>query len=200
KIALSFPELVRRILAEGHEAQFHAWDHRRWQDEVLRKDEQWIINWFEAGINSFEKLVGKKPEAFGAPGWVIDERVLKILSEFNFKYLSCTRAIKPFIHQANGLIEIPSDLPCFEEIGIENGVSKIMSLLENGGIHILPVHAEVEGGLWKEQFIELLEKIIDAGYQIKTLAEIYNIVKTKQLTTKNHEMTLLQGRAFPCAV
>jgi len=33
-IAASFPHLVKRIIAEGHEVQFHAWDHRRWQDDL----------------------------------------------------------------------------------------------------------------------------------------------------------------------
>ena len=33
-IALSFPEIVNDIIAAGHEVQFHAWDHRRWQDEL----------------------------------------------------------------------------------------------------------------------------------------------------------------------
>ena len=38
-IALSFPDLVRRIMAEGHEVEFHAWDHRRWQDGLSRRSE-----------------------------------------------------------------------------------------------------------------------------------------------------------------
>ena len=31
-IATAFPEVARRVAAEGHEAGVHAWDHRRWQD------------------------------------------------------------------------------------------------------------------------------------------------------------------------
>ena len=42
---------------------------------------------------------GAKPSAFGAPAWVIDDRVIEILEDYRFDYLSCTRAKKPFIHE-----------------------------------------------------------------------------------------------------
>ena len=95
-IALSCPDLVRQIIDEGHEVQFHAWDHRRWQDELPGKSEKWIGQWFESGISGFEKLTGRKPTAFGAPSWLIDDRVLKIIQKYHFEYLSCTRAKSAF--------------------------------------------------------------------------------------------------------
>src|SRR5271157_2083058 len=57
-IALSFPDIVQEIIAAGHEVQFHAWDHRRWQDELPNKSEKWIRQWFAKGITGFEKLTG----------------------------------------------------------------------------------------------------------------------------------------------
>ena len=110
-IALSFPEIVQQIIAAGHEVQFHAWDHRRWQDELSTKSGKWIRDWFAQGIAGFEKLTGNKPAAFGAPSWLIDDRVLKVIKEYNFDYVSCTRAKAPFIHEIANVLEIPSDLP-----------------------------------------------------------------------------------------
>lgn len=49
-IALSFPDIVRGIIDAGHEVQFHAWDHRRWQDELGKKSEKWIRQEFEQGL------------------------------------------------------------------------------------------------------------------------------------------------------
>ena len=132
-IALSFPEIVNDIIAAGHEVQFHAWDHRRWQDELPDKSENWIREWFSKGIAGFEKLTGKKPTAFGAPSWLIDDRVLTIIKEYKFDYLSCTRAKAPFIHEIANVLEIPSDLPCFEEIDAQKGVSIITDLIKDGG-------------------------------------------------------------------
>ena len=200
KIALSFPELVRRILAEGHEAQFHAWDHRRWQDELTVRPEGWIREWFSRGIDGFEALTGKRPTSFGAPAWLIDDRVLSIVRDFRFDYLSCTRAKTPFIHEGTGLVEIPSDLPCFEETGMQEGERVIVSRLTEGGIHVLPVHAEVEGGLMSENFVRLIRAAKELGYRLLPLCDILPLLDRESMVTRRFRLELLSGRSVPCAV
>ncbi len=200
KIALSFPELVRRILAEGHEAQFHAWDHRRWQDELTVRPEGWIREWFSRGIDGFEALTGKRPTSFGAPAWLIDDRVLSIVRDFRFDYLSCTRAKTPFIHEGMGLVEIPSDLPCFEETGMQEGERVIVSRLTEGGIHVLPVHAEVEGGLMSENFVRLIRAAKELGYRLLPLCDILPLLDRESMVTRRFRLELLSGRSVPCAV
>jgi undecaprenyl phosphate-alpha-L-ara4FN deformylase len=199
-IALSFPDLVRRIIAEGHEVQFHAWDHRRWQDELLKRPEVWIRDWFSRGIEGFEGLTGTPPTSFGAPAWLIDDRVLSLVRDLGLDYLSCTRAKEPFIHAGTDLIEIPSDLPCFEETGMEEGERSILADLASGGIHVLPVHAEMEGGMGAEPFVRLLRAIKKSDYTILPLAGIVPWVQRKKLVTRRYRMALLPGRAVPCAV
>lgn len=199
-IALSFPELVKEIIAEGHEVQFHAWDHRRWQDELFSKTENWIYEWFERGMEGFEKLTGKKPAAFGAPSWMIDDRVLSIIQRYKFDYLSCTRAKAPFIHDAINLLEIPSDLPCFEEIDAQKGVSIIADLMKDGKNHVLPVHAEVEGGIFQNPFRELLKNAIVSGIEIAPLNVLKEKLDVKALPKRKYRMELLPGRHSPSAV
>lgn len=200
KIALSFPELVVRILREGHEVQFHAWDHRRWQDELLRQPEQWIREWFRRGLEGFESLTDKRPTSFAAPGWLIDDRVISLVSEMGLDYLSCTRATKPFVHEGTDLIEIPSDLPCLEETGVEDGGRRIIADLEAGGIHVLPVHAEMEGGIGAEAFAHLIQAVRKSGYTFLSLDEIRKILERRELVARRFETTLIPGRAVPCAV
>jgi undecaprenyl phosphate-alpha-L-ara4FN deformylase len=199
-IALSFPDLVRRIIAEGHEVQFHAWDHRRWQDELSERPEAWIREWFRRGIEGFEGLTGKRPSAFGAPAWRIDDRVLSLVRDLDLDYLSCTRARAPFIHEGTGLIEIPSDLPCFEETGIEEGEQRILADLALGGIHVLPVHAEMEGGIGAEAFVRLLRAVREIDYTILPLGEIVPVIPREKLVSRRFRLELLPGRAVPCAV
>ena len=199
-ISLSFPEIVEKIIAAGHEIQFHAWDHRRWQDELPGKSENWIQEWFAKGIAGFEKVTGKKPTAFGAPSWLIDDRVLTIIKEYKFEYLSCTRAKKPFIHEIVNVMEIPSDLPCFEEIDAQKGVAIISDLLKDAKTHILPVHAEVEGGIFQNQFRELLEKAISLGIEVVPLNKIKEKLDIQTLPRRKYQMELLPGRHSPCAV
>jgi undecaprenyl phosphate-alpha-L-ara4FN deformylase len=199
-IALSFPEIVRQIISEGHEVQFHAWDHRRWQDELTGHTEAWIRNWFQRGIEGFEKLAGKMPTAFGAPAWLIDERVLSILNGYSFEYLSCTRAKLPFIHEGTGFIEIPSDLSCFEEVQNKEAVKAIVSALSDDEIHVLPVHAEVEGGPWRDAFIDLIRAVKIMGYRFLPLCEILQQVNREGLVKRMYRLELLAGRSVPCAV
>jgi len=199
-IALSFPQIVNEIIAAGHEVQFHAWDHRRWQDELSGKSENWIQEWFAKGMSGFEKLTGRKPTAFGAPSWLIDDRVLTIIKEYKFEYLSCTRAKAPFIHEIVNVLEIPSDLPCFEEIDVQKGVSVITDLLKNGSNHVLPVHAEVEGGVFQYQFKELLEKTLSQNIEIVPLKTIKDKLDIKTLPARKYKMELLPGRHSACAV
>jgi undecaprenyl phosphate-alpha-L-ara4FN deformylase len=199
-IALSFPDLVRQIIAEGHEVQFHAWDHRRWQDELFERPEGWIRDWFRRGIEGFEGLTGKRPAAFAAPAWLIDDRVLSLVRDLGLDYLSCTRAKEPFIHEGTDLVEIPSDLPCFEETGIEDGERRILADLASGGIHVLPVHAEMEGGIGAEPFVRLLRAVRKSGYAMLPLGEIVPFIQREALATRRFRLALLPGRAAPCAV
>lgn len=199
-IALSFPNLVEQIISAGHEVEFHAWDHRRWQDELYKRSSEWIEDWFEKGIEAYRKLVKKDPSSFGAPSWLIDDRVLEISRRYPFRYLSCTRAKEPFIHEISGLMEIPSDLPCFEEVGVVQGASKILEILKVGGMHILPVHAEVEGGIWDRYFIGLFERVLNMGFEVLPLSEIRVLLESEVLPVRRYRMELLPGRPSPCAV
>ncbi len=199
-IALSFPEIVKDIIDAGHEVQFHAWDHRRWQDELPNKSEKWIREWFAKGIIGFEKLTGYKPTAFGAPSWLIDDRVLSIIKEYQFEYISCTRAQAPFVHEIVNVLEIPSDLPCFEEIDAQKGVAIITDLLKDGQTHVLPVHAEVEGGIFQNQFRELLSKALSMKIEIVSLKKIKDKLDIQNLPKRKYKMELLPGRHSACAV
>jgi len=199
-IGLSFPDLVEQIISAGHEVEFHAWDHRRWQDELHRHSDEWVENWFEKGVSAYRKLVREEPSSFGAPAWLIDDRVLKILGRYDFRYLSCTRAKNPFIHEISGLMEIPSDLPCLEEIGVPQGVSRILQILRNGGTHVLPVHAEVEGGIWSEYFVEICEAVRGMDLEILPLSKLRERLVSENLPVRKYRMELLPGRSAPCAV
>jgi hypothetical protein len=199
-IALSFPEIVHEIIKEGHEVQFHAWDHRRWQDDLPMKSEKWIAQWFEQGIAGFERLTGFSPSAFGAPSWLIDDRVLKAIEKYGFNYLSCTRAKTPFVHEGILIPEVSSDLPCFEELEPGRGVSIISEMISDGQNHVLPVHAEVEGGIFDHQFRELLQCILKTKTAIATLSEMKSSLHINELTVRHFRMELLAGRHSACAV
>jgi hypothetical protein len=91
-------------------------------------------------------------------------------------------------------------LPCFEEIDVQKGISIISDLLKDGKTHVLPVHAEVEGGIFQNQFRELLEKALNMNMEIIPLKTIKDKLDIKTLSTRKYIMELLPGRHSPCAV
>lgn len=132
--------------------------------------------------------------------WLVDERVFEIANAYPFEYLSCTRAPEPFIHDPSDLMEIPSDLPCLEELGPKKAVPAILEILGGGGIHVLPVHAEVEGGIWASHFLHLLERLREMDYSVLLLSEIRELLRSRPLQKRRFRMKLLPGRSVPCAV
>jgi hypothetical protein len=105
-----------------------------------------------------------------------------------------------FIHEIAEALEIPSDLPCFEEITAQKGVAIIADRLKDGQTHVLPVHAEVEGGIFQNQFRELLEKTLNMGIEVVPLKEIRKKLNIQTSPTRKYKMELLPGCHSPCAV
>jgi hypothetical protein len=125
---------------------------------------------------------------------------LKIIQKYRFEYLSCTRAKTPFIHKQLNILELPSDLPCFEEIDPNRGVSIISGLMKDGHNHILPVHAEVEGGLFEDKFREILKSVLMTEIKIVKLSEMKSGIAVDNLPKRSFKMELLPGRHSLCAV
>ncbi|MBI5576875.1 MAG: polysaccharide deacetylase family protein [Deltaproteobacteria bacterium] len=199
-IAAAFPELCREIEAQGHEVEFHAWDHRTWQDALPRKEEGWIREWFDRGLAAYRDCLGHAPRAFAAPAWLLTERAVAVLSEYPWEYLSCTRAPVPFVLAGTGKLEVPSDLPCLEESGGAKGAGAVLSALSTGGIHVLPAHAEAEGGIWGDALAEILRGAAELGYRIVPLSGIAAALRDRKLPERPFRLSLLPGRGSPCAV
>ncbi len=200
RIASALPSLCRTIEEKGHEVEFHAWDHRTWQDALPGKGAGWIREWFARGVASYEECLGHRPRAFGAPAWLLTEEAVGVLREFPWEYLSCTRASAPFFLEGTGLVEVPSDLPCLEEVGGKRGVPRILAALDSGGMHVLPVHAEAEGGIWRNAFVEILDGARDLGYGIFPLSRIASLFRAASPPSRRFRSGLLPGRAVPCAI
>jgi undecaprenyl phosphate-alpha-L-ara4FN deformylase len=199
-IAADLPDLCRRIEGEGHEAEFHAWDHRTWQDALPRKKAAWVRDWFDRGLDAYGKCLGHAPRAFGAPSWLLSDAAVAAIAGYEWEYLSVTRAKEPFLLSGTGLVEVPSDLPALEEVGGAAGASSILEALSGGGVHVLPVHAEAEGGIWREPFREILRGAASMGYRVAPLSEIADRFWKRELADRPYRLERLPGRAFPCAV
>ena len=199
-IASAFPALCREIEERGHEVEFHAWDHRSWQDSVTGKGRDWIGEWFDRGLSAYASCLGHPPRAFGAPAWLLTAAAVEEIARRKWEYLSCTRAPAPFVLAGTGLTELPSDLPCLEEVGGRKGAPGIVEALSRGGTHVYPVHAEVEGGILRETFVTILRGALDLGYRVVPLSAVAEGLAGTRLPERPFRTALLRGRAVPCAV
>jgi undecaprenyl phosphate-alpha-L-ara4FN deformylase len=151
-------------------------------------------------VGAYVQITGSQPKAFGAPSWVMNNRSLKVAATYNLSYLSCTRAAEPFVFAENSMIEVPSNLPCIEEVGIDGVMAAIKDRSESPVPQVLPVHAEVEGMAYQGQFKEMLTLAVSLGYRICTVHEIASGLEKDKLPVRPLTMGLIPGRAFKCAV
>jgi hypothetical protein len=74
-------------------------------------------------------------------------------------------------------LQIPTTWPTMDEILGENGISEetindhYLSLLQPG-LNVHTIHAEMEGGILSDVFIDLLKKLVAKGVSFTTLSEV----------------------------
>lgn len=199
-IGCAFPELISELTSLGHETACHAWDHRLWQDWLPFMPERSVKRWLDRMVDAYTRVVGARPKAFGAPGWCIDKRVLALAPAYGFSYLSCTRAAEPFIFEENGMIEVPSNLPCIEEVG----TSGVLAALERNALgtapQVLPVHTEVEGNRCGRDFEIILAHAASLGYTFSRVGDIAAGLDASALPKRGLRIGWVHNRAFKCAI
>jgi polysaccharide deacetylase family protein (PEP-CTERM system associated) len=102
-VAERHPDLIRRIVAEGHEIASHGWDHRRvfmMNAEEFRRD-------VGRAHQAIEAACGVAPRGYRAPSFSIDARTPwahQVLADLGYAYSS---SIAPIVHDHYGWREAP---------------------------------------------------------------------------------------------
>ncbi len=181
-IALKFPELVRRIEAEGHEVGIHAWDHRLWQDHLHAMTRERIAADIESAWDAFEELLGRPARAMAAPAWYATATSLELQDERDLLYASDIRGGRMGYPVLDGYrsttLQVPTTQPCLEELltAGETDLAKNLELLLADPVEdearVFPLHAEVEGGVYVRFLDDLLAGISASGAPVITLEEL----------------------------
>lgn len=153
RIAANFPDMVRRLEAEGHEVGVHAWDHRLWQDHLDTMPEARIRAEFEKSFASYRNILGHDPASTAAPAWYCNRASLAIQDTLDLAYCSDTRGQTPFLpileEQEFETPQIPTTMTCLEELMAAEGVLRLTDYLSgelrDDEPNVFPLHAEVEG-------------------------------------------------------
>jgi undecaprenyl phosphate-alpha-L-ara4FN deformylase len=203
QIARSFPHVLRRIVAGGHELGVHGYDHVYWHDHLLTLDESQVEAELNRGLGTFHDLLGFDPSGFAAPGWQCSAASLAAIGRGWFRYQSSTRgrcAYRPRIGAVEGrLPEVPTTLPTLDELlGLGQSLGRILeallALIRDDGPNILTVHAEVEGGAYLDFFASLLQRLSER-VRFERMMDLVQAIERDALPVCSVVQATLPGRA-----
>jgi undecaprenyl phosphate-alpha-L-ara4FN deformylase len=180
QIAASFPEILRETAARGHETGVHCWDHVLWHDYLPRMAREKVAAELTRGAELFRSIMGQAPSTTAAPGWTVSAASLELQDSMGLGFCSDGRGYAPFYPVFGGrrfnTLQVPSTWPTMDEILGSNGIDAhtindfYLSQLKDG-LNVHTVHAEMEGGIMADSFIELLGRLQKAGARFVTLGE-----------------------------
>ena len=137
---------------------------------------------FSAALAEYERILGTRALAAGAPGWQTCANARQVYDEAGLLYSSDTRGRAPYFPRIDGRVfstlEIPSTLPTLDELlgrpeypGGEI-VGHYLDLLRGNGrdaLNVFTLHAEIEGMKKMPLFRALLEACLASGVQFARL-------------------------------
>jgi len=199
--------VMRAARDQGHEVGIHCYDHVRWQDFVVGKDEAWTRRELQRAVDAFKEVFGCNPTTHGAAGWQLNPYVLQLEQDMGFTYASDIRGRDPFYPSMQGVdsscVQIPTTLPTLDELigcdditpdNVHETVFKASrETLANG--HVYTLHAELEGMKLLPVMERLLQMWQDAGDDICATDTIYQSLDLASLPRKQVVMAELEGRS-----
>jgi len=170
------PEILRAIVAEGHELGIHGYDHVRWQDCLEKMGEGEIESELSRSMAAYEGILGTRPTSSAAPDWRCTPSSLEVQEKFDFLYASDVRGFHPFLPVHEGLPfktpQIPTTLATVDElIGRQEDINSFLLDSLREGLNVHTIHAEVEGRPYLALFERFLEQICRKNLEVITLRE-----------------------------
>jgi len=180
QIGASFPDILRETAARGHETGVHCWDHVYWHDYLPRLTRNQVATELKHGSELFRDIMGQSPKTTAAPGWTVSATSLELQDSMGLDFCSDGRGLAPFYPVFDGkrfaTLQIPSTWPTLDEILGSDGIDGhtvndfYLSQLKDG-LNVHTIHAEMEGGVMAESFVELIGRLKAAGARFVTLGE-----------------------------
>jgi hypothetical protein len=202
-IAAAFPDILHRVVREGHELGVHGYDHVYWHDRVTSLGEPDVADEIERALVVFHDIIGADPEGFAAPGWQCSAATLACLDRGPFVYHSSTRGTQPYRPRIAGvegkLPEIPTTLPTLDEIlglgiGRAEALDRVCRSLREDALNVFTLHAEVEGGPYLDVFADLLDRLPPTTSFLR-LVDVARTLDRAQLRVCDVRKGMRAGRA-----
>lgn len=192
--ALAYPDLVKRIAAEGHEIGHHGWVHENPADF----DEAGERANIDAGLEALHKAAGVRPTGYRSPSWNFSELSVSILLDYGFVYDSSLMGsdFTPYYARTGDshdrvsayrfgpnvdLVELPvtwllDDFPHFEFVDRDtSGLSPASRVAEIWTDEFQYARRHVPGGLFS---LTMHPQVIGRGYRMMMLDRLIALYKS----------------------
>jgi peptidoglycan/xylan/chitin deacetylase (PgdA/CDA1 family) len=199
-------DIMRGVRDAGFEVGIHCYDHIRWQDHVVTKDNQWTQHELQRTVDRYTEIFGDAPHAHAAAGWQMNRQALRLMQQHGFAYSSDTRGTHPFMPTWQAEIiacpQLPTTLPTLDElmnrdgITLENIASHVLKLTEEPSEtgHVYTLHAELEGQKWMPIFEQLLQGWQAQGYELVSMRQYLEGLDVSALPYHEVQMREVEGR------
>ncbi len=205
------PDLMRAIVAAGHEAGVHGWDHVLWHDRILDMEPAAAAAELRKGADAFADAVGRPADCASAPGWVVSAGVLAEEERLRLRYAADVRGTSPFLPESGGrpfsVPQVPTTLPTLDEMlgrdGVDEGnfAERLLALAAAaGGDQVFTLHAEAEGMSFHGCLDGLLGRMRDGGIEAVPCGAVLDGLDRARLPVRPILVGEVPGRAGPISV
>ena len=205
------PDLLEAIVAAGHEAGVHGWDHVYWHDRILDLAPAAAAAELRKGCDAFAESVGRRADCASAPGWVVSAGVLEEEERQGLRFAADTRGRAPYLPAAGGraipVPQVPTTLPTLDEMlgrdGVDEGnfAERLLALAAaTGGDQVFTLHAEAEGMSFHGCLDDLLRRMADAGVAAIPCGAVLEGLDRARLPVHGIRTGEVPGRAGPISI
>jgi len=208
-IAESFPEILQSVHSRGHEVGIHCWDHVYWHDRLPEMPVEKVQAEFDKAGRLFFEIFRFRSETTAAPGWTVSLTSLQVQDAMSLKYCSDSRGRTPFYPVVRGkqysTLQIPTTLPTMDELLGTDGITTetindhYLSFV-SPGLNVHTIHAELEGGVMADVFVDLLQRLKKTNASFLTLSQAAEKVLSSSPPSCGLAMKEIPGRAGLVAV
>jgi peptidoglycan/xylan/chitin deacetylase (PgdA/CDA1 family) len=211
-----YPNVVRSIVAEGHEIAHHGYLH----EPLGGVDEASEIEYLERGLNALAEVAGVRPLGYRAPMWELNYRSPRLLHDRDFLYdSSLMNGDAPYELSVEGrsasIVEIPINWGfddweqyCYIPDAFGSGVIEspakteemwlldLAAMREEGGCFVHTSHPFLSGRPARAAALGrvMAETIATGDVWVATMSEIALHVRSQQLQPYEMQPPLLDFR------
>ena len=156
--AAKYPELIRRIAAEGHQLGNHTYNHV----DLLKLDRQGIIKEIAQTNKVIADAVGYTPHVVRPPHGFRDAVVMDAMAEYQLKVVEWSVSSRDWVNP-----------------GVEVIAERTLGKVQNGSVILLHDGDGIAAALPREQTAAatriIIDKLVAQGYKFVTVDEILKV-------------------------